>query len=215
MSSLFPLRSEQPPQPGESTRIIGIDDSDAGRIVEALGSEMTRDILAELYEKPGPATEIADRVDTSLQNANYHLDKLQEVGLIEIGDTWYAEGGNEMKVYVPAAESVVLLAGRASTQRTVKETLTQAAGTVGMVAVGGLVVDRLIALPQRGMQAASGEGAAMTAETADMAAESAAEPSLLPLAELGGWLTPGALFALGGAFALAIVLLVLVVNRYR
>ena len=81
--------------------------------------------------------------------------------------------------------------------------------------VGGLVVDRLIALPQRGMQAASGEGAAMTAETADMAAESAAEPSLLPLAELGGWLTPGALFALGGAFALAIVLLVLVVNRYR
>jgi len=215
MSSLFPLRSEQPPQPTGATRVVDIGDSEADRIVEALAAETTREILIALYEEPAPATELADRVDTSLQNVDYHLDKLKTAGLIEVGDSWYAEGGNEMQVYVPTAEALVVLAGDESTRRTIRETLTQVAGTVAVVGLVGLLVDRLVALPERGMETMSRVAEEdMAAETAD-AAESATEPSLLPLAELGGLLTPGTLFALGGLFAIAVVLMIVAVRRYQ
>ncbi|ERH07351.1 MAG: putative transcriptional regulator [Halonotius sp. J07HN4] len=215
MSSLFPLRSEQPPQPTEATRVVDIGDSEADRIVEALAAGTTREILLALYEEPAPATEIAERVDTSLQNVDYHLDKLQTAGLIEVGDSWYAEGGNEMNVYVPTAKALVLLAGDESTRQTIRETLTQVMGTAAAVGIAGLLVDRLVALPARGidtMRRVAEEDTA--AESADVA-ESAAEPSLLPLAELGGLLTPGMVFALGGLFAIAVVLMIVAVRRYR
>lgn len=215
MSSLFPLRSEQPPEPDDDTRIIDIGDETAGKIVDALAAETTRTILAELYDEPAPASEIADRVDTSLQNTNYHLDKLQTVGLIEVGDTWYADGGNEMNVYVPTTASLVLLAGTEATRRTVKQTLGQLAGAVGMLGIGGLLVDRLVALPElAGRATEAGAGGDMTAETATVT-EQAAEPSLFPLVELGGALTPGVLFALGGVFAILVVVLFAAVRRYR
>jgi DNA-binding transcriptional ArsR family regulator len=215
MSSLFPLRSEQPPQPTGATNIVDIGDDEADQIVEALAAETTRRVLLALYDEPGPATEVADRVDTSLQNVDYHLDKLQEVGLIEVGDSWYAEGGNEMNVYVPTAEAVVLLAGDEPTRQTIREALTPVASAVAIVGLAGLLVDRLVALPERAAdvtkQAADG---GMSVETAD-AAEQAADPSLLPLAELGGLLTPGTLFVLGGLVAVSAVVAVVAVRRYR
>ncbi|TQQ81200.1 ArsR family transcriptional regulator [Halonotius terrestris] len=215
MSSLFPLRSEEPPEPADDTRIVDIAEEAADPIVDALAAETTREILAALYEEPAPASEIAERVDTSLQNTNYHLEKLQEVGLIEVGDTWYADGGNEMNVYVPTAASLVLLAGTDATKRTVRETLGQLAGTVGMLGIGGLLVDRLVAVPELASAATTrSSGEEMMAETAE-AAESAADPSLLPVAELGGVLTPGVLFALGGLFALLVVVTFAAVRRYR
>jgi len=39
-----------------------------------------------LYEEPQTASDIAKSLDMSVQNAKYHLDKLEEAGLIEIID---------------------------------------------------------------------------------------------------------------------------------
>ncbi|ESS08435.1 MAG: hypothetical protein A07HN63_01938 [uncultured archaeon A07HN63] len=53
------------------------------------------------------------------------------------------------------------------TQRTVRETVSQLAGAVGTLAVGALVVDRLVAVPEFTKTAATraADGTEMMAET--------------------------------------------------
>jgi len=60
-----------------------------------------------LYEEPQTASDIAKSLDMSVQNAKYHLDKLEEAGLIEIIDIWYSDRGREMNVYAPTSSSII------------------------------------------------------------------------------------------------------------
>lgn len=191
VSRLLPLRSDARPTPDDGARIVGIDEAAASDVFEALSSNTTRSVLAAIYDEPGTASEIADRVGTSLQNATYHLDKLQGVDLIEVADTWYSEHGNEMKVYAPTNESVVVLAGDESTRSTLREALARLLGACGALAAGSLVVESVVRVPDAVYFDADG-------------GESA--PSLLPSAEVGGWLSPGVLFFVGGVFVVSILL---------
>lgn len=78
MKRLLPSQSSTRPEPDEGSRIVEIDDQAAGEVFEALSSDTTREVLTAIYDNPGTASEIADVVDTSLQNAKYHLTKLRE-----------------------------------------------------------------------------------------------------------------------------------------
>lgn len=103
MSSPLPLR----PAIDHSTRDrtvldLGGDSSDA--VFEALGSQTARAILVAVSDEPSTASEIADRVDTSLQNAQYHLNNLKEANIVAAAGTWYSERGTEMTVYAPAMD---------------------------------------------------------------------------------------------------------------
>ena len=110
MSRLFPLRRSVEPT-GEEPRLVDIDEDAADEVFGALSSETARSILAALYEEPRTASDLAEAVDTSLQNVRYHLEKLVDAELVEVADTWYSERGTEMKVYAPRSESLVLFAG--------------------------------------------------------------------------------------------------------
>ena len=205
MGRLLPLRSETRPRPGDGASVLSIGDDHAGDVVEAIAAETTREVLATVYEEPATASEVADRVGTSLQNVSYHLEKLQDVGLVEVGDTWYSAQGNEMKVYAPTNESVVLFAGDETTRSTLRETLRRVLGAGGLLAAGALLVDRVVQVPGPAVFHTSGSGE----DGFDLDGHSFAardpDPTLLPTVELGGWLTPGTLFLLGGLVALAAV----------
>src|SRR6056297_1480512 len=95
---------------GDGSQVVGIREEAADEVFEALSSRTAREILAALYEEPDTASSVADTVDTSLQNASYHIEKLVDADLVEVADTWYSEQGREMKVYAPASESLVVFA---------------------------------------------------------------------------------------------------------
>lgn len=97
--------------------VVGLDDP--GTAFEALSSGTARTILSVLYQNPGPASDIAARVGTSLQNATYHLKRLLEAGLVTVVETWYSAKGTEMNVYAPANDPLVLFAGSSVTKQTV------------------------------------------------------------------------------------------------
>lgn len=80
-------------------------------MLPTLASTTARQILIQLHEKPRTASDLADSVDTSLQNVLHHLSSLQEAGLITIVGTWYSSRGVEMDVYAPVAQSLILFAG--------------------------------------------------------------------------------------------------------
>lgn len=85
-----------------------------GTVLEVLASETARQVLATLYEGSKTASEIADDIDSSVQNVSYHLDNLREANLIVAVDTWYSSKGRKMRVYAPAAEPMILLIDEAA-----------------------------------------------------------------------------------------------------
>ncbi|WP_336023785.1 ArsR/SmtB family transcription factor [Halobellus salinisoli] len=122
--------------PDATPAVVDVVGDDAGELVDALGSETARQLLHALHEEPAPPSELARDLDTSVQNVHYHLSKLRAAGVVESVGTRLSEKGNEMTVYAPAAEPIVLVGSSDSTGR---ETLrTSLADWVTGVAVLGL-----------------------------------------------------------------------------
>jgi len=129
--------------PDAEPRVIGVDSDDADDVISALSSETARKLLAELHEEPAPPSKLADRVDTSLQNAQYHLEKLQTAGAVSVVDTAYSAKGREMDVYAPADEPLVIFAGDQEKSNGLKAALSRFIGGFGALAVGSLAIQQL------------------------------------------------------------------------
>lgn len=168
MGSLFPFQSDVDVDT-DGSRLLGIEEEAADEVFDALSSQTARTILAAVYEEPRPASDLADAADTSLQNARYHLDGLRDAGLVDVADTWYSERGTEMKVYAPANDSVVVMAGDEETRTSAFDALKSLLGSVGAIGVGALLVQALAApdtvVPTMGSSGGDGGGSAGTATT--------------------------------------------------
>lgn len=115
MSTLLPTRPELEDDDREPA-LVGLADDEAECVFEALASRTARRIIARLYDGPATASEIAESVDTSLQNATYHLSRLREADLVAVAGTWYSSRGVEMTVYTPTSEPLLLVAGTGYTE---------------------------------------------------------------------------------------------------
>lgn len=99
--------------------VVGLEETNTSSVFAALSARTARSILSALYETPGTTSELADRVDTSIQNATYHLEKLEDADLITVVDHQYSKKGNEMDVYGPSNGPLVVVGGdEAQTEQT-------------------------------------------------------------------------------------------------
>lgn len=193
MADLLPSSPEVEP-PDDEPRVLGVDSDDADEVLAALSSETARELLTATYEEPATASELADAADTSLQNAQYHLEKLRDADLIQVSGTQYSEKGREMKVYTPAGGPVVLFAGAEEESQGVERALARLLGAVAILGVASLAVQALAGAGPSG----GGGPDAMTAESAGASAG----------------LPPGLLFFLGGLLVLCVVAVGRSLRRY-
>lgn len=203
----------------DQTRVVGVDSDDADSVLSALSSETARALLAALYEDPAPASDLADRTDTTIQNVQYHLGKLADAGLIEVADTAYSPKGREMDVYVPADRAVVVVPGD-SDSNALRDLLPELATALLplalLAAAAEVVLDGPFAptVPLPVGSSASGDATEAARET-EVAAQSAdvatttADPSLLAQVTA----SPGVAVFLGGLLALAFAALVVWYRR--
>lgn len=149
--------------------VVGVDDERADEVLSALSATTTRRVLAALHDDPAPPSALANRLDTSIQNVQYHLGKLEDAGLVEAADTAYSEKGREMTVYRPADRALVFVAGPGdeTAQQGLLTTLKRLLGGVGVLGLASLAVDRLLgptarpaAAPDAGYQTTTADGAA-------------------------------------------------------
>ena len=110
MSALLPQRSSVEHPDGEP-QVVNLDDTTSDAVFSVLSSTVARNLLAELYRGPATQSELAEGVDTSIQNVSYHLDNLIDAGLVDVVDQWYSEKGREMDVYAPDGGSLLLVVG--------------------------------------------------------------------------------------------------------
>ena len=191
MAKLLPFRRSDATLEPRQPRLVELDDDVADEVFAALSAGTARDILKRLYHEPGTATDVAEAADTSLQNARYHLDKLQAAGLVEEVDTWYSSRGTEMTVYAPTNEPLVVAAGPDEQTSVLRSALGRLVGAIGVLGIASLAIDRL-ARSRAGMLGASGadggELARTATEEADFHAAEAttnatATPTPTPVAE--------------------------------
>jgi len=112
MTSVFPPQNNVEYNPREQADLTLSSNSQA-EALEALSSGTARSILETLDDSPKTTSEIADVVGTSIQNAHYHIQRLEENDLVEPVETWYSVKGKEMTVYALAAEKLVVQFGAA------------------------------------------------------------------------------------------------------
>ncbi|MFB6253980.1 MAG: ArsR/SmtB family transcription factor [Halobacteriaceae archaeon] len=160
--------------------VLEINDEDADEVFSVLSSMTAREVLSALYRQPQTASEVSESVDTSLQNATYHLKNLSEAGLIEIVETWYSDQGKEMNVYAPTNEALVLYAGDNLQRNSVLTAVKQLVGFIGIFALLSLLVQYLFERHSEPMRSGMGE--------------QAPDPSLI--------LSPGLLFFIASVLAL-------------
>lgn len=162
MSRLLPSRSDSTPD-DRDPRIVDVDDDDADELISALGSGTARDVLSTLHEEPATTSELAEELDTSLQNVQYHLRKLSDADLVDVVDTAYSEKGREMNVYAPADEPLVLFAGGSTSESGIRTALKRLLGGYAIIGLAALVVQRLLSVSM------TDEAAAPEAPTEDAA----------------------------------------------
>ena len=112
MARALPQRTTVDHAPREETSIVVTRDEQTD-VLRALSSETAQRILATLGDEPGTASDVAEAVDVSLQNVDYHLGSLREAGLVEPVETWYSAKGREMTVYALTTERLVFQFGDA------------------------------------------------------------------------------------------------------
>lgn len=199
MSRMPSARTADPPK--NDPRVVGVDSEDADAVLGALSSGTARAMLGALHEEPRTPSELAASVDTTLQNAQYHLGKLTDAGLVGVHDTAYSVKGREMTVYAPADRPLVLFAGREDDGDTVRDALGRLFGALAVLALGSVLVQWLLARggTQRTTFAASVETAPEPTGPlgALLNAVHAAPPGVVFFA--GGLLVLGVLYALGVA----------------
>ena len=194
MARLLPSQSD--PEVDASPRVVGLDDDDADELLSALSSTTARHILGELHEEPTNPAELAESVDTSLQNVQYHLGRLESAGAIEVIDTVYSEKGREMDLYAPADRPLVVVAADEDETSGVSDVLSRLLGGVAVVGVASLIAQFLTDGVPFGVQTGGGGDGGGAVGTADVAAETTA-------AATATGPPPGLLVFLGGMTVLA------------
>ncbi|SFL60417.1 Helix-turn-helix domain-containing protein [Halogranum rubrum] len=209
MAKLLPSAPDISAVEESEPRVIGVDSEDADEMLSALSSSTARKLLSELHEEPDSPSSLAERLDTSLQNIQYHLGKLEDADLVAVVDTVYSEKGREMKVYAPSNRPLVVFAGRESDSTGLKSALQRLLGGFGILGGMSLLVQYLLADgPLLGFGFGATGGDAATAESTQVAADSVAAT-----AAAGTVLPPGLLFFLGGALMLTIAFAVWYARR--
>lgn len=193
MARLLPLRSE-PEGPDAGARVLDIEDAETDEVFSALSSETARDIYRAISEEPAPPSDIAERVDSSIQNVRYHLENLEEADLVEVTDTWYSSRGNEMSVYAASSNALVLANDEQEASR-LRTALSRLLGGVAVLAMASLAVQEavtgLLGSPVDGGSEGGAGGAAVTdggaPETEPEATDGgAAAPETTALGDDGG-----------------------------
>ncbi|WP_338738444.1 helix-turn-helix domain-containing protein [Haloplanus salilacus] len=211
MADLLPSRPDTSAAEETDPRVVGLDSEDADDLLSALSSDTAREVLATLHDEPDTPSGVADRVDTTLQNAQYHLGNLDDANLIEEIDTIYSEKGREMSVYAPADRPLVVFAGSEAESGGLESALKSLLGAVGLLGVASLVVQwRFGDFPGLGAMGGADAGGDGGGGVSTMSTESARTA-----ADAGGSLPPGLLFFLGGLLVLAAVGTALFLRRRR
>lgn len=93
----------------EKIKILATDDEKIKSFGELFTNDSSREILQLLFNEELTANQIAQRTEISLQLVKYHLNKLQDLGIVKISKIEKNSKSQDMKVYTATKFSIVIV----------------------------------------------------------------------------------------------------------
>ncbi|QDI88482.1 ArsR family transcriptional regulator [Candidatus Nitrosopumilus sp. SW] len=93
----------------EKIKILATDDDKIKSFGELFTNDSSREILQLLFNEEMTANQIAQKTDISLQLVKYHLNKLQDLGVVKISKIEKNSKSQDMKVYSATKFSIVIV----------------------------------------------------------------------------------------------------------
>ena len=93
----------------EKIKILATDDKKIKMFGELFTNDSSREILQLLFNEELTATQIAQKTKISLQLVKYHLNKLQDLGVVKISKIEKNSKSQDMKIYTATKFSIVIV----------------------------------------------------------------------------------------------------------
>jgi len=93
----------------ENIKILATDDEKIKSFGELFSNDSSRKVLQLLFNEELAATQIAQKTDISLQLVKYHLNKLQDLGIVKISKIEKNSKSQDMKIYSATKFSIVIV----------------------------------------------------------------------------------------------------------
>lgn len=93
----------------EKIKILATDDEKIKSYAELFTNDSSREILQFLFNEELSATQIAQKTNISLQLVKYHLNKLQDLGVVTISKIEKNSKSQDMKIYSATKFSIVIV----------------------------------------------------------------------------------------------------------
>ena len=93
----------------ENIKILATDDEKIKSFGEIFTNDSSREILQLLFNDELSATQIAQKSNISLQLVKYHLNKLQDIGVVQISKIEKNSKSQDMKIYTASKFSLVIV----------------------------------------------------------------------------------------------------------
>ncbi len=120
--------------------LVNLNESKTKKLAETITSDTSRKILNYLVEREDTETKIAENLQIPISTTHYHLQKLQEAGLVKVEEFHYSPKGREVNHYKLANKYIIIAPGNISG---LKEKL-KGILPVAILAVGISVVIKLL-----------------------------------------------------------------------
>lgn len=134
----------KPIDDSEKIEIFLSDDEKIKTVGELLTNNSSRTILQLLFDEELTANQIARHTNISLQLVKYHLNKMQQAGMIKISKIGQNVKAQDMKYYKATKFAIVILPSKVSNRAKESRSLIRSIKTiykfagVGVAAVAGL-----------------------------------------------------------------------------
>ena len=144
-------------------RIVDLTTDEADDVFSALKSDTARQILSRLFQEPMTMTALSEELDMSVQNVDYHIQKLVDADLVTVVDTVYSAKHREMNVWGPTNTSITII-GTRSPSDYVKDQLSSILGVSIILTVSTVVLfllTRTLISPEPTVGTLAGNGASV------------------------------------------------------
>lgn len=136
MSRLLSSYSDPSVEREDDPSVLYINNEQTEDVISTLAGDTAMRVFRLLADQALTASELAEKLDTSVQSVSYHLENLEDADLVEVVDTCYSEKGREMDIYAVTSEPKVLVLGTRDDRTCLRRAFGQMAGAVGISAIG-------------------------------------------------------------------------------
>lgn len=186
--------------------LVDLNEPKTKKLAETITSETSRKILNHLAEKAEDTeTKISEALQLPLSTVHYHLQKLQEAGLVKAEEFHYSPKGREVNHYKLANKYIIIAPGKVSGLREKLKGILPVAGII----LGISAVIEIFSKVSRGVFKATAQEMVADSAVPFMEAQKAAVASQVAVPSKGLW------FLIGGVVALGLLLVWMLVKEWR